>query len=276
MSKFTLTTSTPNGLSPGELLFSELILLGLIHWDPFVSQRIPYCLDRLKPDIITYEFNKEDYEIFNEKTAEARGRFHQALSASSLTLDQQRALINMFLSREEMLEPVAVQEYASQNRVPFYLVDEHSEENEYLIDYVIMEYNSFVTFLKVGFDTDSLHNQILGSVLNNGLEATLQIKGKYYEQRYLDYALHFLGGELSRDAEEGYQNGRHAGHYDFRDLKMSQRIKEAMVAGKRLVHIGGAGHFVDRPLTVYRHLRELNPRRLVIHPQWFEKGLEKV
>ncbi len=255
---------------------SELVLLGLAHWDLFISQRIHSCFDCLKPDIITYENNEEDENTFNDRTAEARARFHQALSASSLTLDQRQVLLATFFSQDERLEQVAVKEYAAKAGVPIHFVDEPDpEETRFLILYVNDHYGSMIRFLKEGFIPGSLVDKVQKNVISIGLEATLQSQSKVYDSKYQDYALHFLGQELNTKQVKVYSDGVLAGQVGDRDLKMSQRIKEAMVAGKRLVHIGGAGHFVDQPLTLYQHLREYNPQRLVIHPEWFERGLGK-
>ena len=254
---------------------NRIVLLGLCHRDVFLDHRIPYCLDRLRPDIITYEQNKEECDYFKKETDEERASFHEMLRSSSLTVDQQRALITAFLSQDESIESIVVEKYAAEHHIPLFHIDEPNlEQNNFLIMYVKDHYSSMMRQLKEGFKPGSLLDDVLTMVKEKGLVAALQEKNMNYDLIYEGLALHFRGGNLSTKEEKDYQLGLASGHLGNLDKKISLKIRDVMVDGKRVVHIGGAGHFVDRPLTLYHNLREFEPKRFVIHPQWFDRMIE--
>lgn len=224
----------------------HLYLLGTLHDDLLGVERLRGHLDFLSPDIITMESNADDpagplsEEVVERVTERAMRGIHPSVGATQRHELQQ--LYETWL-RAVNFERATVDAYAADRGLsPHYI--EHPNFDEI-----------------VAIDHDKR--------LNDQLRFLRQFGTATEYQRYQD--------RLYQRTLDAYQRGTSVSMIDIdadheqglvgpRDRYMGERIRTSVkqYPDARVVHVGGAYHFLGQENTLYTALKDLDPKRVLI------------
>ena len=219
---------------------TELILIGLSHSDPKGKQRLEKLLDYVKPKILTIEASEERLDFSRQVKSD--------LSLHLEKKDLDPSLIEKWVSVVAFTdyEWETCNEYAACNKIPLYSIDlpqiKDEEKNLALI---------------------SLNSVKAADITNGILESEIKEDEKkvnsWWQMKLWDFKTY---SPFLLKAKNIFTPAYWIGE---RDEYMAEQLKNICKSnpGKRVVHVGGAQHMVDKGRYSNTTLHSLLPKSAV-------------
>ena len=245
-----------------------ITLLGVIHNDLFLEQRLHIALAALNPNIITCEINELIISVYQGLEAQ-RIKLNKAIDLSPYSKDQKdgmkRVIINSYLPEDYII----CTQFAKMRGIPIHYIDHPSHLSAERVEPIrglAQKWWGMEKVLVEGYEKKVYKlNNLLQDIERLGLHNTLTIRNanaeSYYKafRRYFEHRFHF-----SPKVEILVRLGKIGGFIGARDRHESEQITKLYKPNLRLVHCGGLAHMVDIKGSLFNYLKLYNPTRKVV------------
>lgn len=245
-----------------------IILLGVIHNDLFLEQRLRVALAALKPAIITCEINETIIGLYQELRAQ-RMNLEKAIDLSPYSKGQKDGTKRIIINSHLPTDYIVCTQFAEMMGIPIHYIDHPSHLSSERLGEIQGLGQKWLVMEKIfreGYaEKVSELNKLLKEIERLGLQKTLTIRNakieSYYRtfRRYFEHRFHF-----SPKLEIQLRLGKITGIIGARDRYESEEITKLHKPNLRLVHCGGLAHMVDIRGSLFNYLKSYSPTRKVI------------
>jgi len=239
-----------------------ITLIGTIHTDLKLEERLPKMLSIEKPDIITLEYddNESLSRIVKDNSKLGLKLIKEGLK-DKINEKYFDAIINFIKKNLEVNEYTICQDYVNKNNLPLYFVDKYEEMNPFWMNRIVLQIlNNLDTIINTSIKIEE--GGIDPINLLGYFEQRIEEKYTEYKKAYINnssYQTKYVTSNLSK--------GGNIKNILERDNHMASEIRKIYTPNLKLVHIVGLYHLLNdsKKRTLYSRLKDLNPKRRLLN-----------